>query len=353
MRVFSYILNKVLSFIYGVLDLLGAPTSVIRVPLPPEIADLTPDELGLTWMEVDIPGELGLKPAWWVPSYDGASEISPNKWVIFVHGRGGDRVGSLDMLLPMHQAGFNSLVITYRNDLIAPNSPDGRDHLGATEWRDLEAAVHFATDMGAEEIVVFARSAGAAVTGQFLTRSLDAYVVDKVIFDNPVLDWEPVFLNAAPKWLPRWVGRLVIWGNMRRIGARTKQFNLVDYPPLHRPPTLILQATADAVCPVSVPRRLIRMRPDNWNVVLYETEGDHGGGRFVEPENYLAMVRAWLEPRPEKRLAALREYYDTTSVPPGEDGAWEGLVEEGIDPDELAESLEQMRDGQGVTRVTS
>jgi pimeloyl-ACP methyl ester carboxylesterase len=209
------------------------------------------------------------------------------------------------MLPTVHTLGYNSLVITYRNDLEAPSSPVGRDHLGATEWRDLEAAVAYAVDMGASEVTLFGRSAGGAIIGQYLTRSIDSFIVDKVILDNPVLDWEPVFLRAAPRWLPRWIGRLIIWGNMRLIGARTKQFNLVDHPPLHRPPTLILHATADEVVPVQVSRRLERECPGNWNVVLVETEGGHEGGRFADAKNYLAMVAAWLYPdRWDKTLLA-------------------------------------------------
>lgn len=304
MKIISRMLNRALRFVWAVLDLLTAPTSVIRSPLPPEIADFTPRDAGLVFTEVLLTGELGLMPAWYVPSFDGNSEIDSRKWVIFIHGRGGARVGSLDMLPVVHRLGYNSLVITYRNDWDAPKSPDGRDHLGATEWRDLEVAVEFAQNMGAEDITLFGRSAGGAIIGQYLTRSIDSFLVDRVILDNPVLDWEPVFLSAAPKWMPRWVGRLVIWGNMRLIKARTKQFNLVDYPPLHRPPTLILHSVDDDVCPVTVPRRLMRVRPDNWNVVLFETLGGHGGGRWADTENYLAMVTAWLMPRPEKRLVS-------------------------------------------------
>jgi pimeloyl-ACP methyl ester carboxylesterase len=299
------ILNSILRLIWGIADLLTAPTSVVRVPLPADIARITPKDAGLTFQEVLIPTELGVCPAWWVPSWTPDQEVDPEKWVIFVHGRGGDRVGSIDMLPLMHRLGYNSLVITYRNDRVGPKSPDGRDHLGATEWRDLEDAVAFAVDMGASEVTLFGRSAGGAIIGQFLTRSMDSFIVDKVILDNPVLDWEPVFLKAAPRWMPRWVGRLVIWANMRLIGARTKQFNLVDYPPLHRPPTLILHATADDTCPVQVSRRVVEMRPGSWNVVLVETEGGHEGGRFADPDTYLTMVQAWLYPeRWDKTLLA-------------------------------------------------
>lgn len=323
-KIFHTILNNILRLAYGIADLLGAPTSVVRVPLPPEIAGLTPKDAGLDFARVEVRSELGVNPAWWVPAYSGDTIGDPisDKWVIMVHGRGGDRVGSLDMLPILNKLGYNTLVITYRNDLAAPKSPDGLDHLGATEWRDVEAAVDYARMRGAEDITLFGRSAGGAIIGQYLTRSIEGYLINRVILDNPVLDWEPVFLKAAPKWLPRWVGRLIVWGNMRRIGARTKQFNLADWPPLHRPPTLILHSTDDEVCPVQVSRRVVEMRPDNWNVVLVEMEGGHEGGRFSDAENYLGLIVAWLYPE-----------------------RWEKTL--------LAESLEEMAAGKGTVRVTA
>jgi alpha-beta hydrolase superfamily lysophospholipase len=295
-RIVGRPLVRVLSWVWAVLDLLNAPTGVVRERVRGPLAGLDPSDVSLEWAEVPLESELGVNPAWWVPAHrsDAPGAALTQRWVIFIHGRGGDRVVSLDMLPFMHRWGFNSLVITQRNDAGAPMSPDQRDHLGATEWRDLEAAVAFADQQGAQDIVLFARSAGGAVVGQFLSRSPYAPLIWRVVLDNPVLDWRVVFHNAKPWWVPGALADLIIWGNMRKIRARISQFNLVKNPPLYRPPTLILHAKRDEVCPVEVSRRLVEERPDTWNVVLVETEGGHEGGRFAEPENYLTMVQAWL-----------------------------------------------------------
>lgn len=316
MRKFNSLLDMLLIFWWRLLDLLGAPTSVIRAPLPKELADLSPASAGLDYYDMTIDTELGGCPAWVVPCLSTSGEVS-DKWIVFIHGRGGARVGVLDMLPLVNQLGYNALIITHRNDLGAPSSLDGRDHLGATEWRDLDAAIEWIVDKAeGRYVALFARSAGAQVVGQFLTCSLWGPFVDRVIFDNPVLDWGSVFLNARPKWMPKLLGRLIIWGNMRRIGVRISHFDFVKWPPIDRPPLLIIHAVNDEVCPIGVSRRFNRMRPDDWNVVLAEfPSGGHAGARFEDPARYLHLVKVWLAPdATEKQLAAPARDHEEVSA---------------------------------------
>ena len=59
--------------------------------------------------------------------------------------------------------GMASLLISYRNDGLAPSAPDGRYGLGSTEWRDVEAAIEYALDHGAAGVVLFGWSMGGAI----------------------------------------------------------------------------------------------------------------------------------------------------------------------------------------------
>lgn len=288
--------------LYGLLwmvwGLLTAPTRVVRFSLPMEMATLTPENVGLEYLDVSVHSELGELPLWWVP---GLSE----QYVVMIHGRGGDRVGFLDMLAAVNEMGWNSIVMSYRNDMGAPASPDGLDHLGATEWRDLDAVVKQIEDMGGERIVLFARSAGAAIVGQFLSHSRRAHLVDRVVFDNPVLDWRAVFLAAKPAWIPEWLGRLIIWANARRIGVRMNQFDLSLEPPLVRPPTLIIHSADDEVCPIEVSYRVQIAAPANWDVLVMPTTGGHAGGRFTDQIRYMAVLGEWINgDRVKARLMA-------------------------------------------------
>jgi uncharacterized protein len=303
-------LRRLRTMIMAILSIAATPISVVRAPLPPEIASLDPSDVdpNLIWAEVQIPGELGNMPAWWVLAEDKIpDELRMDRhFAILIHGRGGTRVGLLDMIRPLHDAGFDVLIISHRNDLEAPSSPDGFDHLGATEWRDLEAAVKWAFERGGDKFTLFARSAGAAIVGQFLSWSDEADEVEQVVLDNPVLDWTAVFLAAKPDWMPKWLGRLIIWGCARKIGVRMAQFDLAARPPRYRPRTLIIHAVDDDVCPIEMTDRLelattaylsnrpsIR-KPFPWKgLEVYPTIGGHAGGRF-EDENYLPVVMEFL-----------------------------------------------------------
>ncbi|MCP2351425.1 hypothetical protein [Nonomuraea roseoviolacea] len=71
-----------------------------------------------------------------------------------MHGQNGRRTAELKVLSGVRELGLPFLVISYRNDEGAPRSPDGLIHLGADEWRDLEASVRATQGMGARRFVL-------------------------------------------------------------------------------------------------------------------------------------------------------------------------------------------------------
>src|SRR5690606_31125019 len=104
---------------------------------------LDPAELGMTFTEVLIEAPIGAAPAWLIPTpKDG------NRWVINVHGRGVDRREALRAVPVFAEAGYTSLLVSYRNDGVAPPSSDGYYSLGDTEWEDIDAAIAYAIEHG-------------------------------------------------------------------------------------------------------------------------------------------------------------------------------------------------------------
>ncbi|HWD62421.1 MAG TPA: alpha/beta fold hydrolase, partial [Humibacter sp.] len=142
------------------------------------------DDLGLPVESVDIPVDGGTAPAWLFR----ASEDTGH-WAIHVHGRGARRQETLRAIPIFRDKGYTSLAISYRNDGDAPSSGDGRYALGATEWNDVDAAIAFALEHGARDIVLFGWSMGGAIVLQSAIRSPRADSVRGIVLDSPVVDW--------------------------------------------------------------------------------------------------------------------------------------------------------------------
>ena len=148
--------------------------------------------LGLRTEYVDVDTELGTMPAWVVPA-----PARSDRWAILVHGRGARRQEGLRAVRPLHEAGLNVIIPSYRNDLGARSGPDGRYNLGLSEWRDIEDAGLLAVQRGARELVLAGWSMGGAIVLQTLSRSWLAEHVTHVVLDAPVIDWGDVIAHHA------------------------------------------------------------------------------------------------------------------------------------------------------------
>lgn len=165
----------------------------------------TPDPLGLPYIDVEIPVENGVAPAWQFtptePSGDSAT------WAIHIHGMSGTKAGALRGVTVASRLGYTSLVVSFRNDRDAPVSADRRYHLGQSEWRDVDAAVAYALANGARQIVLFGWSLGGSIALQLTTLSESR---DRIAaLDAPVIDWtSKLMANARSSKLPGWIAGL-------------------------------------------------------------------------------------------------------------------------------------------------
>jgi pimeloyl-ACP methyl ester carboxylesterase len=142
---------------------------------------------GLPYRAVNIPDPLGPMPAWFIPGSHASSVISgPSRtWTIVVHGHNDNRETGLRIAPTLRRAGLPSLLISYRNDLGAPDSPDDLYHLGETEWQDLAAGARYAFRHGARHLALVGYSMGGALIAQFMQRSPLARRVSCVVLDAP------------------------------------------------------------------------------------------------------------------------------------------------------------------------
>ncbi len=250
--------------------------------------------LGLAFEDVQVRGELGAYPAWYVPSPRGSAADRDRTWIVFVHGHDSNRRESLRYLNTWHQLGIPVLVPSYRNDVGAPASPDGVDHLGDTEWRDVESAVRWAMDAGARDVVLAGWSMGAAVGLQFVDRSPLGKNVVGLLLDSPVLDWRDVFVyQGGDRGLPAPVARLATWTIERRIGIDLDRFDWVARSAQWRLPALVFASDGDTYVPNGPALRLARLRPDLVQLVD-DARADHARTWNVDPATYDRVMTGWL-----------------------------------------------------------
>lgn len=248
---------------------------------------------GMAFDELSVPGPLGPLPAWLVPG--GPAGPAPEATMaILVHGRGNTRPAMLRLLPDVHALGLPAMVVTYRNDVGAPPSPDGNYHLGDTEWQDLQAAVAEARRRGAQRFVVLADSLGGAITLQFLDRSPLAGCVAAVMMDSPVLNWRlPLDLAARQRHLPRLLTAAAKLIARLRTGLAWADFDWLARAHALAVPILLIHGDADITVPVAGSDALARLRPDL--VTYLRVPGaDHLDAWVVDPAACSAALRSFL-----------------------------------------------------------
>ncbi len=245
--------------------------------------------LGLEHADVDIPGELGPLPAWFVP---GARDT----WVIAVHGLGTTREIAMNVMEFLHRNRFPVLALAYRGDLGAPRPPDGLNHLGETEWRDLDAAIRHAESRGARQVVLHGWSTGATMALRAAEHSGLRDRVSGLVLDSPVLSWETTLRAlAAARRTPGPLLPLAVRAAQGRTGLYgDRATGTAPYDGV-RVPTLLFHGPDDTVAPWRLSRRLADARPDL--VALHTVRGaPHGAMWNADPQAYEEALRRFMTP---------------------------------------------------------
>lgn len=262
-----------------------------RVVLTPQVHLGDPGSaLGLDHADVDIPGELGELPAWFLP---GARDT----WVIAVHGLGAGREHAMVVMPLLHRLRLPVLALAYRGDLGAPASPDGLSHLGESEWRDVDAAIRYALRYGARRVVLHGWSTGAAMALHAAERSALAGRIGGLVLDSPVLDWHTTLRAlAAARRTPSALLPLAVRAAEGRAGLRAADRAAPGADPgALRVPVLVFHGPDDAIAPWGPSRRFAAARPD---LVTLKTVRDapHGAMWNADPEGYEEALRRFLTP---------------------------------------------------------
>lgn len=260
----------------------------MKVALDPDVYAGDPGQsLGLPYSNVSIPGELGSMPAWSIPGHT-------HTWAIVVHGINGNPEAGLRIAPTLHRDGLSSLLITYREDLGAPQSPDGLHHMGLTEWRDLGAAARYALSHGAQHLVLVGYSMGGAIVAQFMEHSPLAARVAGLVLDAPALSWKAILsFNATEMGFPSFAAAPVEWMIGARIDADWSSLDALRHPGEFQLPILLFHGTKDRTVPIASSYELAR-ELSRWVTYYRVPKAGHTEAWNVDPGLYERRLTAFL-----------------------------------------------------------
>jgi pimeloyl-ACP methyl ester carboxylesterase len=243
---------------------------------------------GLPYREVAVPDELGPMPAWEIPG-------TASTWAIVVHGINADRQVGLRIASSLHRLGLPQLLISYRDDLGAPSSPDDLHHQGETEWRDLEAAARYALGHGARSLVLVGYSMGGALVAQFMQRSTLADRASALVLDAPALDWKAILeFNSERMGLPGFLALPVEWAIDLRTDPDWDSLNAISHPENFHLPILLFHGNEDKVIPIASSEAFADELPRH--VTLYAVpRAGHVQSWNVDPRLYERRLERFLD----------------------------------------------------------
>ncbi|MBT2488787.1 alpha/beta fold hydrolase [Streptomyces sp. ISL-96] len=268
----------------------GALAAGARVRLTPQLYVGDPrTALGIDHADVEVPGELGALPAWFLPGVR-------STWVITVHGLGTTREHPMNVMPFLRSHHLPVLGLAYRGDTGAPRPPDGLGHLGDSEWRDVDAAIRYAVRRGAERVILHGWSTGGAMAVHAATHSPLRDLISGLVLDSPVLDWEAtVRALAVARRTPRALLPLAVRAVQGRTGVHGDRLREAAGPEGLRIPTLVFHGPDDTVAPWQPSRQLAELRPDL--VTLHPVpNAPHAAMWNASPATYEEVLRRFLTP---------------------------------------------------------
>ena len=258
----------------------------------------TPADAGLHARDITITTTAGPCPAWRI---DG----DPSTWAIHIHGLGSTRAGTLRGVLAATELDYTSLVVSYRNTAEGPLVGTGRSTLGDAETPDVDEAIGYAVRRGAQRIVIFGWSMGAAIALQLADHPRHQGLIAALVLDSPVFNWtEVIKTNCTRSGLPAAAGHLAApWLTLTPL-ARTvglpgriplRSFDWTARAADLTTPTLILHGTRDDSAPIRLSQGVRDAHPD-----LVELETFDAGHTLcwnTDPDRWHETVTTWLNAR--------------------------------------------------------
>ncbi|MEW1988482.1 alpha/beta fold hydrolase [Brevibacterium casei] len=258
----------------------------------------TPVDAGLHARDITITTPAGPCPAWRI-------EGDPSTWAIHIHGLGSTHAGTLRGVRVATELGYTSLVVSYRNTTEGPRVGTGRTTLGHTETSDVDEAIGYAVRRGAQRIVLFGWSMGAAIALRLANHPRHQALIAALVLDSPVLNWaEVIKANCTRSGLPAAVGNLTIpWLTLTPLAHTVglpgrvplRSFDWTSRAADLTTPTLILHGARDDSVPLRLSQALRAARPDLVDLATFDA--GHTLCCNADPDRWHETMTAWLKAR--------------------------------------------------------
>lgn len=219
--------------------------------------------------------------------------------MIHIHGKGASLEEALPLAENLADAGYNQMIIGYRNDVGQPADPSGYYRYGATEHEDVAAAVEWARETGAAQVALIGYSTGGAIALSYLYKNPNA-PVRSMVLDSPNADMgATVDLAASQETLlgvlpvPFTITELAKTLAALRASVNWQSIEYVRRIDGLSVPTLVFHGTEDMTVPIQTSQAMAAERPQVVELVVVEGAG-HVGSLDIGSAAYDQRVLGFL-----------------------------------------------------------
>ncbi len=242
---------------------------MVHLPdIPGRAIVATPDERGMAWRDITIPGTDGVQLHGWHVHADG----EPRGTLLFFHGNAGNISHRLDSIALFHELGLEVVIIDYRGYGRSDGRPTSR---GLND--DARAAADWVFDeLGAapERTLFFGRSLGGALAATAARHRPPGALILESTFTSA----EDMARSLYPIYPARWLVRL--------------DYQTADDLATYQGPVLIVHSPDDEIVPYSHVEGLKAAAPGP--VEHLALRGGHNTGFLETGEDYVAGLDGFL-----------------------------------------------------------
>ncbi len=244
-------------------------------------------ELGLVYEEVSFPTSDDIILRGWYFPVEGADAPA----VLYAPATSKDQRSGLSLVRPLHEAGFNVLLFSYRGYGLSDGHVHGFSY-GARESMDVDAAVRYLHEVkGIQRIGALGHSAGAVSIILSAARNAD---IDAIVAASPFRSMEEIWNTNRPAFIP-----LPMFELMIRMSEFLKGFSRDQVRPLDviadiaPRPLLIIHGVNDKRITVEQAQALFDAAAEPKQMWLYEDIG-HAQVRTIVMDEHIDEIITFL-----------------------------------------------------------